>query len=742
MIGQVLVCLTVIGACLADEPAPATGDRATVLSSYQSARKEAGRDAQAHVRLALWCEAHGMSAERLKHLATAVLYDPSNVLARGLMGLVAYQGKWKRPEQVSRQVQDDPKRNALLQEYLQRRANSPDTADGRWKLASWCEQNGLTQQANAHFHQVVKLDPSRDRAWKHLGFKSVGGRWIKPEVVAAAKARAQEQHRADKHWRPILERYRGALQSKDPARRAKAERELAQITDRDAVPMVWATFGRADASLQKVAVQVLGQIDDGSASRALVLLAVFGGSAEVRGQATAILRRRDAREFAAMLIGMILEPVEYEVKKVRGPGQGGELLIKGQGSAPNVRRLYSPPAGPSIMPQPGDRVYLDENGLPVIARMGPPVGMVTSLGALITPQMRASRVAGQNAHFLDILAHSGLGAEGQKIAQSLINNTERQFIFNGQSYITSNPIVQAAMSAPSDNSVPPNPHSMIFLEMASGATIPVGRMALEAQKAAVFAEKQLEADVVFLKGYNASLGQINDRVVPVLEAVSGLDIGPKPADWRKWYINLIGYRFNQLQSSDNPTVVENIPLAYQPQPFPIGLLLSGPIAARRVSCFGAGTLVRTLTGLEPIETLKVGDPVLAQSTRTGALAYKPILVVHHNPPSKTFFVTLGADTVVSSEFHRFWKAGRGWVMARDLKEGDLIPTLDGPIPVSRIERGEVVPVYNLDVAEDADFFVGRGGVLVHDNTLPDLRERPFDAVDAPATTAKPSKPVP
>jgi hypothetical protein len=62
--------------------------------------------------------------------------------------------------------------------------------------------------------------------------------------------------------------------------------------------------------------------------------------------------------------------------------------------------------------------------------------------------------------------------------------------------------------------------------------------------------------------------------------------------------------------------------------------------------------------------------------------------------------------------------------------------------VRRIDRGEVVPVYNLDVAEDADFFVGRGGVLVHDNTLPDLRERPFDAVAAPAAPVKDPKPAP
>ncbi len=30
-----------------------------------------------------WCESHGLGAERMKHLAMAVLYDPSNGLARG-----------------------------------------------------------------------------------------------------------------------------------------------------------------------------------------------------------------------------------------------------------------------------------------------------------------------------------------------------------------------------------------------------------------------------------------------------------------------------------------------------------------------------------------------------------------------------------------------------------------------------------------------------------------------------------
>ncbi len=94
---------------------------------------------------------------------------------------------------------------------------------------------------------------------------------------------------------------------------------------------------------------------------------------------------------------------------------------------------------------------------------------------------------------------------------------------------------------------------------------------------------------------------------------------------------------------------------------------------------------------------------------------------------------------MSSHFHRFWKAGTGWVMARDLKTGDPIRTLSGTVNVTAIEDGRVVPVFNLDVADDADFFVGDAGALAHDNTLPDFRQMPFDAVTTQAHSANSSR---
>lgn len=85
-------------------------------AEYQAAAAMAGKDARAHVKLAVWCEAHGMDAERLKHLAVALALDPQNAAARGLMGLVSYGGRWLPPEKVGETVSGDEALAAKLAE--------------------------------------------------------------------------------------------------------------------------------------------------------------------------------------------------------------------------------------------------------------------------------------------------------------------------------------------------------------------------------------------------------------------------------------------------------------------------------------------------------------------------------------------------------------------------------------------------------------------------------------------------
>ena len=122
MLYPILICCAMIG-----DDGSAIPKAASDRTAYESARPRQARTPPPHVRLALWCEQHGLSAERVKHLALAIAYDPANVLARGLAGLVAYHGRWTRPEDLGREAKSDPAQTALVREYLDRRTRAPHT---------------------------------------------------------------------------------------------------------------------------------------------------------------------------------------------------------------------------------------------------------------------------------------------------------------------------------------------------------------------------------------------------------------------------------------------------------------------------------------------------------------------------------------------------------------------------------------------------------------------------------------
>src|SRR5262245_12407215 len=102
-------------------PGAANASDVSLQAEYEELQAKSGVSAGAEVRLALWCEEHGLEAERRKHLARAVLIEPGNVLARGLSGYVAHQGRWLVPEKVGPALQSEGQRGAVLGEYNARR---------------------------------------------------------------------------------------------------------------------------------------------------------------------------------------------------------------------------------------------------------------------------------------------------------------------------------------------------------------------------------------------------------------------------------------------------------------------------------------------------------------------------------------------------------------------------------------------------------------------------------------------
>jgi hypothetical protein len=679
MLAPLLLCLGLVGDA-PEQPSP------EAQAAYRAARAQAGRDAEAHVRLALWCERHAMPAQRLRHLTLAVLYDPGNATARGLMGLVKDADAWRKPEQVADRIKADAARAAALAQYNGRRDKATMKPDDQFALALWCEQNGLAPEAEAHFTAVVRLDPSRADAWEKLGCRRYRGQWLRPEQIEASKAEAKAQEKADREWSARLLNLKRQLA--DGATAGAAEAQLAAVSDPRAVPSVWKVFVASKAPDQARAVQLLAQIDAQASSRALAALAVFGQTPEVRRVATESLHWRDPREFLAALIGQVRKPLKYEVRPV-GLGQAGGLFV--EGVRYNLRRVYQAPQLPAnsaeyfdVLSNPGNDPMMLQRAM--VRRV---TGLAPTTGSLGVAQA-FQQAAANPGDAVNILSGAALGA-------------------NGPNSFAAQQSTASLMQAARDEQA---------LERAEAA---VARNVAAVENAVAQAQSRLAQDVAEVEATNQAYHETNNRVLPVLGAVTGkAELGPDPEAWASWWADQQGYVYDKYDRK--PTIEQYVaaPVLELTTPRPV-----------HSACFAAGTPVHTLDGPRAIEDVRLGDRVLAQHPETGRLEFLPVVGVFHNPPSETFRVALDGETIVATGIHRFWVAGRGWVMARDLKPGDTVRTVGGLASVASIQPASTVPVFNLEVPGSHDYFVGRTGYLVHDYSLIEAVDHPFDAVSGP-----------
>jgi hypothetical protein len=614
---------------------PTSEDRA----AYESARAAAGRSAEAHIRLALWCERRGLEAERIRHLAMAVLIEPGNVTARGLLGLVNHEGKWEDPAKVGERIRADEALAARLAEYNARRdaldqeLRSPSRAraeQAHVKLGLWCEQKGLKAEATAHFTSAAQLNPQNEATWKHLGCVKHNGRWMSRERADAEEREAALQKEANRRWEPQLRTWRTMLA--DAGTRTEAEDQLAKVDDPRAVPAIVRVFTSAKEPDELRAVQMLGRIDAPGSTWELARLAVLSSSETIRKAAALALKPRDRRDYAGRLVEMIRTPIHYQVEPIRGPGSTG--LLATETPRYRVLRTYdAPPLVPSNFR--GYVTYDAASGMPIVV----PAGVEMGLAGWKGPVRQARVLAAIQARSIFYAAFWQLNTLGT-----------------------------------------------------------VQRMA---------------ADVQAVEAANQNALALNQRIVPVLEDAADAPYLEADEDaWRTWWHDQVGSTYKR--PPEIIRVVNRTPPQMPPPTF-------------HNSCFARGTPVRTRDGRRPIETLRVGDQVLSQDAATGALSFQPVLVVYHNPPQPILRVELdNGETLGASAYHRFWRAGLGWAMARELKEGDLLRTLGGLARVVSVTAGPTEPLFNLDVDGGRTYFVGQHDTLVHDNSLPAPRLEPFD----------------
>jgi len=237
--------------------------------------------------------------------------------------------------------------------------------------------------------------------------------------------------------------------------------------------------------------------------------------------------------------------------------------------------------------------------------------------------------------------------------------------------------------------------------LAAQATRNVATDAVSAAGAARSArrfEQQISAAEQQIAQANEAAGVLNARIIVVLAGTTDQSLGAEPRAWWDWWQDYTEY----YRTEKRPVYeTQDVSQAYIVPELP-------------KECFARGTPVWTKTGQRPIESLELGELVLAQNVNTGELAYKPVIGRTVRPPSEILKLKINDEEIRTTRGHLFWVDG--WRMAKELKEGASLRGVTGSARMKSVESSGQEQAYNLVVAEFNTYFVGESGVLVHDNT--------------------------
>lgn len=610
--------------------------------------------------------------------------------------------------------------------------SSPDsTAATLIQQALACEAKGQYSDRTRLLEQAIQADPSSARARGLLGQVLVDGQWMNPADASSRRQSDQEKaailaryeslraatpETAAAQWKLALwceehglkaeaiahftlvahldpsnqaawhrlgcRLYRGRWLTEEQIASEEAENAAQVLADRRWSPLLsrWKKDLLAPAS-RAAAEHQLAQVHDPRAVPSVVQ--TFAGAARWERWAVYVLGRIDAPQAAQALAllavnGQLESTREAAIHRLHSydPRTYVGLLINWV-KAPTLYEVERPSRG---------------TGETVVQIDDPQVRIERHYRAVSVPAEGGSAPSGPTAP-------RKLPAPGQ-----LVSSTQVTRLLSNGHYGLFNQEVRVASNGDARNG----------REVAGRAQAAIGQ--------------RLAADLQEIDRANVPINESNLRVLHALYQVTGKAFGTDRSAWANWWTDQLGYHYSSPPHVSKPVVIQEVSTPYVSPP---PVVVSQSLTPAGHSCFAAGTPVHTLLGLRAIEDLKVGDQVLTQDVTSGALGFEPIVAVLHNPPSRVLRLELDSgDSIVATEIHRFWLAGRGWKMTRDLRPGDRLRTVGGTTQVLAVAVEPRQRVFNLEVARKSNFFVGRRGALVHDASLVPPVEHPFDGPSA------------
>lgn len=136
-----------------------------------------------------------------------------------------------------------------------------------------------------------------------------------------------------------------------------------------------------------------------------------------------------------------------------------------------------------------------------------------------------------------------------------------------------------------------------------------------------------------------------------------------------------------------------------------------------VFCFVAGTKVKTENGMKNIEDIEKGEKVYTINLETNMTELKEVTQTIIHKANEIVKIKVGEKVIEATPRHEFYVVDKGWVRARDLKEGDILFG-DEERKIDEIEykyysSDDNKEVYNLTVDGNHNYLITEYQLLVH-----------------------------
>ncbi len=204
------------------------------------------------------------------------------------------------------------KKKSPWQVYAQKRKKCPQTAEGHYQLAEWCEKNGLGAERLDELEAAIDLNPDHAGARKALGFEADGhGGWRRASPARDDADRLQKEEErlvqgfVSQWFVKIQAIHRSRLAGRDRGvedeKFRKGREQILAMRDPLALPALAGVLSTGEPPTRGVLIEALAQFEQDEATMNLLVMALLDPAEDIRRRAAVeLIPRKDDRVVARL----------------------------------------------------------------------------------------------------------------------------------------------------------------------------------------------------------------------------------------------------------------------------------------------------------------------------------------------------------------------------------------------------------------------------------------------------------